>query len=355
MRYISVLIISLLLLSACSEPAKKQRTQRETKVIPVKVADIIPYNKALPIQASGVVASQEELKLAFKIGGVISAVYVNEGDRVKRGQVLARLDPSEIQAQVDQAKTGLEKAVRDLERGQRLYEDTVATLEQVQDLTSAKEVAENNLKIASFNQKYATIYAPSSGRVLKRFAEKGEIIGPGNPVYFIATQGSAQILRVGLTDMDVVRVQIGDSAHLQFDAWANQSFKGKVSEIAAGSDPMSGTYEVEIAINSSKFPLKNGFIGKAEILPKTEKGILKIPIDAVVEADPITASIYVPNASGEGVIPVILSSYQMGNDFILTPESELGIHRQVITDGARYLRSESSIKIVNESPKLSKN
>lgn len=355
MKYISLFLSSLFLLAACAEQPQKQRTKRETKPIAVRVADVLPQDKALAIQASGIVASQEELKLAFKIGGVITAVYVNEGDRVKKGQVLARLDPSEIQAQVAQAKTGLEKAIRDLERGQRLYEDTVATLEQVQDLTTAKEVAENNLKVAEFNQKYSSIYAPSSGRVLKRFAEKGEIIGPGNPVYFIAANSSAQVLRVGLTDVDVVRVKIGDVASLSFDAYPHQSFEGVISEIAAGSDPMSGTYEVEISIKSGKEEIKNGFIGKASIQPEAKKGTYRIPIEAVVEADPERASIYVPNESKTGVTRLDLSRYEIGNNFILTPESELGTHREVITDGARYLRANSQIRIVTDSPKITGN
>ena len=355
MKYTSLILSVFIFLAACSEAPKKEITKTEPKPVAVRVAEVVPQDKSLPIQASGIVASQEELKLAFKIGGVITAVYVNEGDRVKKGQVLARLDPSEIQAQVAQAKSALEKASRDLERGERLYKDTVATLEQVQDLTTAKEVAENNLKIAEFNQKYSSIYAPSSGRVLKRFAEKGEIIGPGNPVYFIAANQSAQVLRLGLTDVDVVQIKLGDAAQLNFDAFPNQSFEGIVTEIAAGSDPMSGTYEVEVAIKSNKANIKNGFIGKAQIFPEAKKGIVRIPIEAVVEADPKTASIYVPSADGKGVQRLDLGSYEIGDDFILTPESELGSHKEVITDGARYLRPESPIKIVTDSPKITGN
>ncbi|MEM6803797.1 MAG: efflux RND transporter periplasmic adaptor subunit [Bacteroidota bacterium] len=355
MKYTSLILSILIFTAACSEAPKKKMVKREAKIIPVRIADVKPQDKSLPIQASGIVASQEELKLAFKIGGIISAVYVNEGDRVKRGQVLARLDPSEIQAQVSSAKTALEKAERDLDRGERLFADTVTTLEQVQDLTTARDVAANQLQIAEFNQKYSTIYAPSSGRVLKRFAEKGEVIGPGNPVYFIAANSSAQVLRVGLTDVDVVQIKIGDQAKLSFDAYPNESFKGVVSEIAAGSDPMSGTYEVEVSIKSDKTHVKNGFIGKAQIFPQAKKGIMRIPIEAVVEADPSSASIYVPDSSGEGVLPITLSRYEIGNDFILTPETELGSHKAVITDGARYLRKESRIQIISESPKITGN
>jgi len=89
---------------------------------------------------------------------------VKEGEDVSKGQLLASLDLTEIDAQVSQSKNNLEKTKRDLERGQRLLKDSAATLEQIQNLQTAFNVADENFRIASFNRQFSTIHANASGR-----------------------------------------------------------------------------------------------------------------------------------------------------------------------------------------------
>ena len=109
----------------------------------------------------GKLASKEELKLSFKTGGIISEIFVDEGQTVKKGQVLAKLNLSEIQAQVNQAILGLDKAERDYRRANNLYKDSVVTLEQLQNTTTALDIAKSNVKIAEFNLQFSTIKAQS--------------------------------------------------------------------------------------------------------------------------------------------------------------------------------------------------
>ena len=350
-RSFAVRFLFLLFLAGCQTVAQSpQNQQKPQEIIPVKVESLSSEDGVIPIISSGVVAAQEEVKLSFKIGGIISAVYVQEGQQVKKGQLLARLDPAEINAQLSQAKIALEKSERDLNRVQQLYEDTVATLEQVQDLTTAKKVAEENLKIASFNQQHATIYAPVSGRVLKRFAEKGEVIGPGNPVFFLAATNTAQVVRISLADVDLVKVQMGDKAKVSFDAWPGQTFDASVNEIAAGANPMTATFDVELKISGAPTSLRNGFIGKVSLFPSSQASRVKIPITAVVEADAETAMIYIPGEDGQSFEPLRLKHYEIGNGFItISPDQVKGI-TQLITDGARYLKPDSRISIIHPRP-----
>ena len=344
----TILILAIIFAGCQNNTANTAETnQEQTKFIPVKVESIVESNKQTSILTSGIVAANEEVRLSFKIGGVIRSLYANEGAWVKKGQLLARLDPQEINAQVSQAESGLAKAQRDLERAQRLYEDTVTTLEVVQNLTTALEVAESQLKVAKFNQKYAEIYAPASGRILKKFAQQGEMIGPGNPVYYLAATNSAQVVRTSLTDVDVVRIQYGDEANIYFDAWPRDTFKAVVSEIAAGTNPMTGTFEVELSLQPHKKSVKNGFIGKVNLFPSGEENRVLIPISAVVEADAKEAIVYIPSSDQEGVQKVSLLDYRIENNHVSAIRSDLKGATAVITDGAHYLKAESNIKIVN--------
>jgi multidrug resistance efflux pump len=136
-------------------------------------------NISRSIAAYGLMATKNESRLSFKVGGVIRKIYVKEGQSVQRGQTLASLDLTEIDAQVSQAKSNVEKLKRDVERIERLYNDSAATLEMVQNSKTAYDVANENKSIAEFNREYATIKAASSGKILKKFLNEGELTGPG--------------------------------------------------------------------------------------------------------------------------------------------------------------------------------
>ncbi|MEO0899313.1 MAG: efflux RND transporter periplasmic adaptor subunit [Bacteroidota bacterium] len=347
-KIVALTLTTLALATACDTEEKKQATvDVQSKVLPVSLSPIIPVQQGLAITSSGIVGSRKEVRLSFKIGGVVKDVYIQEGKAVRKGQLLASLNTQEIEAQVIQAEAGLAKANRDLERVNQLYQDTVATLEQVQDLTTARDVADANLNIAQFNQKYAKIYAPANGRILKRFAEKGEIIGPGNPVYMLAAEDESQVIRIGISDKDVVRLNLGDAAQITFDALPGKEVKGRVVEIAAGANPRNGTYEVEIALSKNPYNIKNGFVGQVNLYPKAQEGDVKVPMGALVEADRQQAVIYVPDSSHTHARRMTLRDFQLGDSFlIVSGEQLLGIE-EVITEGARYLTDDAQINIPN--------
>ena len=137
-----------------------EELKHEEKIF-VKTAQVTKEEISLPIHTSGKLYSKTELKLSFKIAGIIEKILVEEGQKINKGQLLAKLDQSEISAQVMRAKSGFQKASRDLERVKRLYADSVATLEQMQDATTGFDIAKSNLKVAEFNLKHSAIYAPT--------------------------------------------------------------------------------------------------------------------------------------------------------------------------------------------------
>lgn len=353
---ITMIALAAMVLIACGQNDGEDVSRNEHKapVIRVKTETISKLDHAPPVYTSGTVAAREEIRLSFKIGGVIHSIFVNEGAWVKKGQLLARLNPQEIKAQVNQAESALEKANRDLERASRLYEDTVVTLEVVQDLTTAKEVAASNLEIAKFNQQYAEIYAPASGRILKKFAESGEIIGPGSPVFYLAANNTEQVIRGSLTDVDIVRVNYGDPAEVFFDAWPADTFHAKVIEIAAGTDPMTGTFEIELQLMPHKKSLKNGFVGHIALSPQQNGDWMKIPMNALVEADNKSATFYAPGPEQTAQL-ITVQQYNIHNEFISVPAESLKGHSVIITDGARYIKSGDLISIVNQNPPAEEN
>jgi RND family efflux transporter MFP subunit len=341
----------LLSLSSCGtqEPkATGPKPAASAELIPVQTVPLTAQPLVEGIRASGKLSSAAELRLGFKIGGVVAALTVREGDLVHRGQVLARLDQAEIGAQVAQAREGYERARRDLQRSQNLYRDSVATLEQVQNARTGTETSRAALQIAEFNQQYATIVAPVSGRVLQRAAEPGELVAPGAPVYVISSADAAWVLRVGLADRDVVRVALGDPARVHLDAYPERDFAGRVTRVAQTSDPASGTYEVEVTVPPAGAKLVSGLVGEVDITPRGGATAATVPVEALVGADGAQGYIYTLRGRGPAVQqhPVRVLRLLSGGQVAIRTEVRLGT--PIVSKGAAYLTPTARVKVATE-------
>jgi len=350
MKYPFYLLLFLLLLFACKEKyvdETKVETTPKTNELAVRVTSVELSSDAIPIIASGVVGAQSELKLGFKTGGVIKRMYVEETQRVRKGQILATLRTTEIDAQVRKAKKGVEKATRDLMRIKQMYLDSVATLENVENLETVLDLAKSDLEIATFNQEYSKITSPVSGKVRKKLAENNELVGPGVPVFIIATnKGKGYTLNIGVADKDIISIKLGDRATVQFDAYPTEEFTARVTEIAETADPRTGVFPVELSIRPIRgLNLRNGFIGKVALAPSNQSTYYKIPMNALVEGYKEKANIYIEN--GGFAQKISIQPTYIGNDFFTISSNSLDGTEQVITDGAAYLKDGMAIKVVN--------
>lgn len=329
-------------LSGCGE---SQADSSEVEAIAVRTAQVEKALLAQPVHATGILAGQAESKLSFKIGGIVDRIHVREGQNVRQGQLLATLKLSEINAQVKQAQHAFDKAERDLQRVQNLYNDKVATLEQMQDATTAFEVAKAALEIAKFNWRYANIFSPASGKILKRFAEENELIGPGAPVLALSSTRAGWVLKAGLADRDVVRVALGDSAQLTFDAFPGRFFAATITEISGTASPMTGTFGVELAVAASEgLALMSGMIGKAVIAPARKDSLTLIPISAIVEADGMSGQVFTLTPENTARKQAVTVAFIHGEQAAL--RAGLENSDKVITEGAAYLADGAKIRIV---------
>ena len=227
--------IILLTLTACSSKDAPVGTPVEAAAIPVRTAPSTSGPAGPSIGTNGLIASEDEMRLSFKTGGIIRRVAVREGDVVRKGQLLAELELAEVGAQAEQADQAAAKAERDLERGERLHADQVISLETLQNLRTQAAVARAGRKAARFNLGYSSIVAPRDGRVLRRLAEEREFIPPGQPVVVLGSAARGHVVRTGLADREIVRVALGDIAEVRLDAYPDRVFAATVSEVAAAA------------------------------------------------------------------------------------------------------------------------
>jgi RND family efflux transporter MFP subunit len=342
--YLSILLAFVLLLAGINCRKKEEQPQR-TEVIYVRTSPVEQKEMSQNVRTHGRISSKEEIKLSFKINGIIRNIYVDEGESVKKGQLLAQLDLSEIESQVEQARSSLEKLQRDLKRAEDLHKDKAVTLEQLQNIQTAHQLAQSQLEVAEFNLRYAKIHAPSRGRILRRLMEENEMVSAGMPIFFFASTERDWIVRGGVSDRDLVRLRLNDPAVLEFDAYPGETFEAYVSEVAELSDPMTGTYEVELKVNARDKKLVSGFVAKVDISPSQKEMYSIIPIEALVEADGRQGFVFTVDESTNQAKKIPMTIGFLFDDKVAV-SSGLADIPFVVTEGAPYLIEGTRVEIV---------
>lgn len=342
--FLSVLILFLTAYLGCS--SKKE--QKTDDVIPVKVMKLKKEKVHMAISVSGIFTTNDETYLSFKTGGIIKSIFVNEGDKIKKGQLLAVLELNEIQAQVSQAKSGYDKALRDFRRAQNLYKDSVATLEQMQNAKTGLNIASEQLTIAKFNLNHSEIRATDDGYVLKKFANEGQIVNSGMPVF--QTNGAATggwILKAGISDHDWSVIKIGDKALVQSDVNPSKDIAAYVLRKSEGVDPYSGTFFVELRLKDDHSgKIASGMFGKAEIFPEYAKEMWTAPYQSILDGDGSTGYVFATN-NMINAKKVKVNIFALEKDSVYINQG-LDKYKYLIVSGSAYLNNNSQIKIDNK-------
>lgn len=244
-----------------------------------------------PIVAIGTVIARDDAALAFKVGGVVREVLVRRGERVEAGQTLARLDTTEIDARVRQARLGLEKAERDVERIADLVKRQLVQGVQLDDARTLRDLAIAALKAAEFDRRYAVIEAPTAGLILDRSVNPDDLVGAGQTAFSFGSDVAGRALKVALADRDAVRVAIGHKAQVRFDAYGDQLFDAEVSEVPASATATLGLFEFELRFVDPAFNPLPGLVARVEF-PVAGMPVLAVPLAALLETANGQSTVY---------------------------------------------------------------
>jgi RND family efflux transporter MFP subunit len=343
MKLLKVLApFSLLMIFLLGCGSKKE--VKTDEIIPVKIIELKkePFEKT--INVSGVFTTDDETYLSFKTGGIIKSIYVNEGDPVNKDQVLATLELTEIQSQVTQAASAYEKAKRDFERVESLYKDSAATLGQMQDAKTGLNVALESLNIAKFNLKHSEIRAVSGGYVLKKFANEGQLVGPGTPV--LMTNGASQgnwLLKAGISDYDWAAIRVGLKAQIQSDADPSKNIEAFVFRKSEGVDPSTGTFSVDLKIKGKAEKIASGLFGKAKIFQKDHSQMWRVPYESVLDGDGNSGYVFT-TSDKKTANRVKVNIFDLDKDNVFISQG-LEKSRYLIISGSAYLDDGSQIRV----------
>ncbi len=348
MKAVFISLSLALFLTSCQSKAKEEPAKpNQEAAIPVKLLALESQKGEQVVEATGLIGTENEARLSFKIGGIIESVAVKEGQNVKKGQLLASLKSTEIEAQVQQVQLALEKAVRDYQRASNLYKDSVATLEQLQNAKTGVDIAKQNLQQVMFNRQYANIYAPTDGFIVKKIGNPGELASPGSPVIFMnSISGSSKwILKTGVADQQWAAVSNGDKATVTIDAFPGKTFTAIVSKKALAADAASGSFLLELQLNMQSEKPAIGMFGKALIKTSHTSAGFSLPYEALLEANGYVGYVFATNDQKK-VTKVTVTISRITNDRVYLSGGLEG-YRYVVVTGSPYLTEDATIKVIN--------
>jgi RND family efflux transporter MFP subunit len=344
---------ALLMLASLMTACGRKDVPEAPRPTPVRIQHASQGPAVPPIDTNGIVVTKHEMRLSFKMGGLVRRIYVQQGEAVKQGQRLAEIELTEVNAQVEQAHQLADKAERDLKRGENLYADQVISLEQLQDLRTQAALAAASYKSAQFNQGYSVIVAPHDGVVLRKLVEERELVPAGAPVLLFGESNHGFVVRAALADREIVNVKLGDRGEIRMDAFPGQAMAGTVVEVASAAEERTGMFPIEVRFDAPPPRLVSGLVARLRLTPESSAPPLTyVPMAALVEGDGDRASVFVL-AGDKAQKRDVRVAFITADSIAL--ESGLNAGEPVITDGALYLENGEAVEVQRDATKQAVN
>ncbi len=293
----------LLLLVSCQQQVEKETSDEVFKPAPVKVYKVKKQKISERLFYTATLEAWKRQSITPDISGKVARIYVNEGERVKKGQLLAELDTRSIRLQLEQAEAALalakanfEDASRNLERIERLYKEKAVTEQQYEKARLAyeaaraqKEQAEAAVNLAKHTLDVSIMQAPFDGVIAARNLEEGDVINPmmggfsASSSVLILVDYSKIKVRFDVSPADALRMSRGQKVLLESAVLPGRQFEGQITAVNTSADPQTKKFRVEALIDNPDLELKPGTFGRVIIEVSTREDALAVPQKAILE------------------------------------------------------------------------
>jgi len=290
-----LVLAGLLLLTSCGaeKPQETNQVEEEQGVL-VEQVEVEQKEISNITAVNGKLAANIEVSIIPKMAGKVAEVIFDVGDEVHKGDVLVRLESTELQAQLKQAQAGLATAKANYADAQKNLERTKSLFEQGAVSQQQLDLAQTQLAMGSPDSAAAAVQliqaqlantvitSPIDGIVSARSVEVGEIAGQG-PVMTIVDVDQV-IVETNVTESEVNKIEVGQVLDVKVSALQDEPFKGTVSTISPAADSRTGAFPIKITIPNSIHQLKPGMFAEVKLVLETKIGALVVPKEAVIDS-----------------------------------------------------------------------
>lgn len=345
MRWSASPIILIAIVTACTNNTTAKPEEQPDRV--VRVAKVVASANESYLDISGTVRLKREVSLSFNTGGRIAEISVRDGDFVRSGQVLARLDRTSLRAATASAEAQAANAEADYERLKTLHAEGWVTRAQFESARARAISNRASAEQAKFDYRTGVIVATGPGVILRRQAELGQVVAAGVPVVILGDLKTGFVLQLPIAESDVADLQPNQLALVTLPTIAAEPFGAVVSEISARSDDSTGTFRVELKLPPMS-GLRSGLLGTARLLLTNQSlrvNAVSIPAAAVFGARADEGFVYVVNQQTKRLHRRMVEIGSLDNS-MLTVKSGLSPGENVVVSGVERLRDGMTVQQV---------
>lgn len=336
--------------------ADRARAAKMSQSRSIAVVTAHPVRRTIVPQLhfSGSLDPEWQAQVAAKVDGRLEKVYVHEGDRVEKGQVLAILEQMDTDANLLSAKgsfldaqTSLRKAETDLARYEKLYATGAVSQQVVDDYRFARDNAAAKLEAArgslqGMESKAAgtVVTAPADGIVAKRYYQEGYYAKAGTPLFAIADISMLKTT-IHIPEGQVTGVKVGNEADIALPAYPGKKLVGKITRIAPVADLPAHTFAAEVSVDNSE-GLLAGVYANVSLIGEPREQVLTVPMHAIVMRDD-QQTVFVADA--QGVVQRRVLSLGYSDDKVAEVLRGLDEKDTIVVEGHNKLREGSRINL----------
>jgi len=232
------------------------------------------------VYATGTVEPTIMVPIAPRTTAHLIEMSADEGQQVKKGDILARLEDTEIQASKAELDAKLAFANADYQRKQELYKSRSISRDALESAKADFESLTAQLNKIKAQASYLTLLSPADGLIIKRDGEVGELISAGQPIFTLSCCAPLRIT-AEVDEEDIPQIKIGQQTLIQSDAFPDNVFHGKISAITPKGDPIARSYRVRISFDDTNIPLMVGMTAETNIILKKSDNALLIPLESL--------------------------------------------------------------------------
>ena len=284
-----------------------------------------------------------------QLSGALTEVNVEEGNVVREGQVLARIDARELEAQVMSAEAALNFARGTFERSTTLRQSGVITAAEFERDRAAHEAAKATLEQLRTRLGYATVRAPVAGVVTQKRLEAGDIVAPNTRLFTIADM-STMVVRVQVSELDVLGLRVGQTVDVALDALPGRTLEGRIRRIFPAADTLTRLVPVEVALTGEGARIaRPGFLGRVTFALDARRDAVLVPQAAVLGGQGAQSVMMVRD--GKAVRRPVETGLVSQGRVEITSGLEAG--EMVIVAGNAQLREGAAVRVVGPTaPRL---
>lgn len=326
-----------------AEMAEKAAMVEEAFAIPVKTATVGSMRISQGLVATGEFKGWEEVKLVAESQGSIQYLSVEEGQQIKKGQIIAKVDAVSLNSQLSSSRSAYAKAEKDVARYERLEKVGAVSQSALEDARIQLENAHANIAQIQQQLGFTVIKSPINGVVNSLMVEETSFVMPGNEIAEIVQIDRLKI-EVNIAEDNLSKIKKGQAVSIKTDVFPLKTFEGKVSNISVKADA-SRKFKVTIEVNNAKEDLRAGLFAEVnfDTLKTNEQEAQMIPREAIVGSLQ-NPSVYVIENEKAQLKKIEVGAVIDGNVVVL---SGLNDGELVVTKGIINLTNNTLVNITN--------